>query len=623
MNDVGFKQLDDFVIHPVLSPVLAALFLLGVYRVSTFLFHCCCNRRKSCAEAAAVYLTGLGVTASLVHVLSQLGYAHYHYLHWFGLGICVAGLLNAFSLFAKLRVWRDAGWVAWKKSDRWQRLDMILLGAVVVVYALCVSSPPTDADSLDYHLGVPLWILRHHGFVESPAWFYLRLIGLGEYLNLVGLALGTDTLGAMLSFSAVLWMLLVLLSLCAQHGRRILVAKLVMAVPVLLFFLSSQKPQLIGCLGVMIAVIIMYGNGTNGRSLQPGGLWLALGSLFFALSLKYSFYISGGVAWLFMLHRARLVSRLRMFLVASLLLYSLLVFPIHLANYCHYGNPVSPFAEALFAVEGRRAHSVFVAALKNYSEGFGFPLALLVPRSVGQISTILGLGCFSLLLIAGTGAGRRCGPVWAGMAMVVLVIAAGQRTSRFFLEPYLLFAAAVAVAAGLPSWQKWYSRALSLQLACVMALAAIGAWVLFPGAVSWDGRRRTMEKHACHYAIMRWADTVLPPDALLFLDLRSNAISPRPFVANEYRYLVAVGDREWCGIVRSLPRNNVFLLTDNINGRHLLPVLPTAICPAPRTFPLGTRNPFNNIRIKAALYRLDVAAMLKSVDDIDRSHWRE
>ena len=86
---------------------------------------------------------------------------------------------------------------AYFKGASWtERLGLGLSLVITLALFGAVLGPATDADSLEYHLGVPLDWLRHGGAYARPDWFHARLAGLGEAINMLGLAMGTDNLGA-------------------------------------------------------------------------------------------------------------------------------------------------------------------------------------------------------------------------------------------------------------------------------------------------------------------------------------------------------------------------------------------------------------------------------------------
>ena len=142
--------------------------------------------------------------AAVVNFLSFIGAAHWWLLRiiaWslLGLGIWQVGQVKREPLsriFNRIKA-------VFQAQRLWGRAALCLLAITGVGLLLSALGPPTDADSLDYHLGVPLDILRHHGAYPRLDWFHTRLVGLGESLNMLGLAGGTDVLGAVLQFAGL------------------------------------------------------------------------------------------------------------------------------------------------------------------------------------------------------------------------------------------------------------------------------------------------------------------------------------------------------------------------------------------------------------------------------------
>lgn len=98
------------------------------------------------------------------------------------------------------RRWKEVG----RPAGRFERYLFILSTTAVLALALGAPGPPTDIDSAAYHLSVPLAWLSSGGAMPTPDWFHARLVGLGEALNLLGLAAGTDCFGAVLQASGVI-----------------------------------------------------------------------------------------------------------------------------------------------------------------------------------------------------------------------------------------------------------------------------------------------------------------------------------------------------------------------------------------------------------------------------------
>lgn len=176
----------------------------------------------------------------------------------------------------------------------------------------------------------------------------------------------------------------------------------------------------------------------------------------------------------------------------------------------------------------------------------------------------------------------------------------GAKTTRpaqrpFFLEPYLWLLIAVTMfrAPLKERTSRWTLGAISAQAVLALVMIAIGVTALTPGALTLALREKTMDHHAYGYAVMRWADGMLPPDAYLVVELRSIALAPRFAIANDWRGYV--------------PANKAQVYTDAVKrqqpdftlvqvGAGKWPDVPgcAEVFPGPFRTRQATRNPFNS-----------------------------
>jgi hypothetical protein len=123
-----------------------------------------------------------------------------------------------------------------------------------------------------------------------------------------------------------------------------------------------------------------------------------------------------------------------------------------------------------------------------------------------------------------------------------------------------------------------------------------GVVILSPGALTGAWRTSVMDKHANGHRMMRWVDTVLPPDAVVLNGHRSMALLPREGV-----------DYAWTGYVDPAVAKAEFYL-ERLKSKRVSHVLlagppkgdqPLAACfgrvvAGPGPGRVTTRNPFNN-----------------------------
>ncbi|MBI1898118.1 MAG: DUF1420 family protein [Acidobacteria bacterium] len=471
---------------------------------------------------------------------------------------------------------------------------MALLLSLVTLLGLSAAAlgPATDADSLDYHLGVPLDWLRHGGAYPRPDWFHARLVGLGESINLLGLAAGTDCLGAVFQAAGIVVALVAVAAYAGNRRDQLLAGLVVLSCPVLVALVPSQKPQLLPAAALTLALVLPKSD--------PVRLGLAFGCTAFASACKYSFLLTGGVVAVFCVLEARRSLQTVKTLVILGACLVLFAFPVYARNFVFYGDPLSPFLEE-WRPTSDPAVVEFAAALRQHEGAdrlekiLRLPWEVLFPPSPGALTSVLGMGAAGFLLaVRAPGPSRRL--LLAALTASVVVVVFGQLSPRFFFEPYLWCGAAL-VPAEWTLWKSIFFKLLTIQIGVVAALAAFAGLALFPGAWTVNARDRVMMTNAYGYAESRWLDAVLPADAVVLADMRSHALLPRPFLVGD-EFVQATSLSKMPVRLTSLLREHrvTAVVTDYPTTEepclwwqthYGLPLS------GPETFYLATRNPFN------------------------------
>ncbi len=250
----------------------------------------------------------------------------------------------------------------------------------------------------------------------------------------------------------------------------------------------------------------------------------------------------------------------------------------------------------------------FAEYLRDYAgpRSFGrlirLPLDLTATIHPADFSTMLGLGVFAGVTAFGTRGKSRLFLAAAFMS-TILIVAFGQLSARFFLEPYL-WAGAAAVAASPGPRKALLFKALSLQGAATAIVAVGMAVILIPGAFSNGWRDRVMTAHANGYAEARWLDRTLRDSDVVLAVFRSSALIPRPFVGSDAaNYSAEPFPKNIFSLARSSGATVLVLPVE----RNLTSTLaPCAVPDSPvRIFRSATRNPFKRSPdIQAQIFRL-------------------
>ena len=401
----------------------------------------------------------------------------------------------------------------------------------------------TNADSLDYHIGAAISLLNNGSFPVTPEWFHSRLAGSGEVLNALGLSVGAEQFGSLLQFAGVVAIagLLIKSELPKnitkdKYDPRLVLAMAAVSAPVLLFLVSSPKPQFLQIAMTSLAVALIFYPSRRKLTQRAtiSGYALVCLLVMTASQAKFSFMLSGGAIGIFSFY---LMMRRKLYtpaILVSLFVAALVLGPPALWKYYHFGG--APLDSLFTLFPGNwPGYDRFESSLRNYTENPLFsPLSLLVPSWIGVISTIIGAG---LLVVLWLRPGRDPW-IWGMMAVSVLVTLLsaifGQKSSRFFLEPYYWILMAVSISPAIIksdaplSWLRW---PVIIQAIVVTGLWLFGAIMLSPSAISQGMRDKIMNRSADGYTVMKWADEVLPMDAVLLSNHRSIALAPRDVVS--------------------------------------------------------------------------------------------
>jgi hypothetical protein len=96
-------------------------------------------------------------------------------------------------------------------------LPLVIL---ILSMSMMTIGPPTDGDELDYHMGIPLAILKSGTWLFAPEWFHSRLAGMGEGLIALGMSVGAEQFGASLQFSGLLAIAILLIASNKNSGAH-------------------------------------------------------------------------------------------------------------------------------------------------------------------------------------------------------------------------------------------------------------------------------------------------------------------------------------------------------------------------------------------------------------------
>lgn len=592
--------LTDFFIPAPLSAVYTLVLAVGMSTVYDIIGLSIFKRRDTWLRAM-YFFSGLLITCWLIWILCLISFVPLILFRGLAAAFSLSGLtillINKGGFFAR-DLYRDIfNRLSQRKRDK---LFQALIAITLVAFILIALAPPTDADSLDYHLGIPIEILR-----KGSLWFgrdniHFRMSGWGEMINLLGIVNGCAQLSAMLQVLGLFW-LVAIFSNAVEEKYKIDIIVLIVGIPVLLFFVPGQKNQLLGALATTTC---FYSLSRKSEELNGRIFTLFCLVLLLAVGIKYSFLISAAslVAMLILKYDLRnILSKLIQLFVYSIIVLS----PIYLYKYSYFRDPLSPLLEGL----KQYPDPVVVAVhefLRHYKDSaFAFPLNLLFPSSIGNVSSFLGIG-FLVVIVFLFNYWDHKAEVIAVFTFCLFTIIAGQRTARFFIEPFLWILPVFFLYAR-SSWIKQLSLVSKAQYLLMIPCFAFLLYVLFPGTFSNKQREQLMYRSALGYAHTRWLDSTLSKKDVILTDVRSRSLFHQPVFPIEYILYANMLQKKYPDSLKSmilhykvrylvLPDMQRFrLIKKNFAGNALL---------EPMYISNAVRNPFNKKKISYCIYNI-------------------
>ena len=525
---------------------------------------------------------------------------------------CFLGLINVIN--AGKRLWLHRLEVFHLKiRDRLNWLNRVLLFLLITGMGLLACGPVTNADALDYHLGVAIAILNEGQMPASPEWIIGRLAGNGEVLNAFALSIGAEQFGSLLQYVSLLGIFGTIrfgapLRLAALNTRqKEIIALAAFSAPVLLFLVSAPKPQLwpISMTSFAFGLVVHSQLSWHQKRRALLNFMLICILCMMASQAKFNYLLGGGIVGTIAFARMKcerlLFPALVIFAVSAAFI---LLPPVSWKANVFQANWMEVF---LTPLPGHLpAADAFLQIAKNAKDLdnlLSFPLLLFVPTSFGAFSTLLGFGGVVLI---GMRAGRdpwiRAG-ILGSVVLIVLSAVLAPPSARVYVEPY--FWLMILLSFQKTTWdcqQYYYLKWVVFAQACIFVIACgFGVFTQLPGALSEQWRRQVMRQMANGYEIMEWADGVLPKNAVVLNGHRSMALMPRDAVAYDWGNYSDPRSSDADIYLNRLRQRKVshLLLPSEITPSMPLYKCLGEITAGPGIGHIATRNPFN----QGATYR--------------------
>ncbi len=438
--------------------------------------------------------------------------------------------------------------------------------------------PPSMSDALDYHYGVPLYLLNYSFLPNQDIWLHGSLFGYGELMSAIGLSLKTDNFFTFFQILSLILFFEFLVKKEKDQNRLLFVLFFIISAPVILFLISGPKPLLFPQLLTTVALYLLI----KEKKFDQKNLLLIGIFLLGAAQFKLSFILSGSVVGLFLLIKAFKFHKQS---ILNLILLTLFIFLPKI----HYNlNQILEFE--LINIFTTLPND-FLENLSNFKDNnFIYPINLFIPSSLGAITTILGFQILLLFFI------KKISREFKLILVITLLtifihLVFGQQTSRIYFEFLLWIGIGFCFLEKINFKNKFFTYALLPQLSLVVLISIYFATNTFPSLISNEYRDKFMEKNSFEYSGIKWANNQIPSNLPVISELRSHSFLTNEFIP--YEDIKKLQEtKNYIEYLRL--KNPEFLITKKKDLKdHFLKECIGNIYKTSQNFTESTRNPFN------------------------------
>ena len=517
-------------------------------------------------------------------VISQLGYLITLFPTMFWVLEVIAWIMALGGIWIFYLVSRKRINLRFEKPRTFSSWIALFLSISYLLLAFC---PPTQADALHYHWGVPIYLIQHHQWPPTDLWLHGSLAGIGEVYILLGLLLHAENLSTLLQAIGIVGFA----SFLAKEQKRDnseFLKLFVLSSPVLLFFVTGPKPQLFPQIMTAMALYLSL----KEKRIELSEYVMILILLSGAAQQKLSFILTGGTVGFWASYKVWITHPRTIFLA----LFVGIVF-FGPRAWWNWQQAVEPEIFTLITP----LPNDFTSRLHTFREqDWWFPFNLIFPDSFGSISAIIGVQILLIIFI------KSKDKIWSEVTILTLIAMIltyifGQSIARSFNEFVLWVSIGLALTKFRISFLNQFKIILNLQSVLTLSIALFGLFTLFPGVISKNLREKTLSKHAFGYQAINWANKTLPRNSVTISEFTSVAFFKHMFLPTDRSSLIFKSEK-----YNELLLSGTHLLSSsNINPGYL----------ANKKFKLlksinglehSTRNPFNSgSKYSAYLYKIE------------------
>ena len=447
--------------------------------------------------------------------------------------------------------------------------QLLIIYFCIIAYFLISTGPVTSADSLDYHLYVSKFIVKNGFFPNSLNHFHTKLSGAGEILIAIGLIVGTEQFSSILQFMGIISILGIL-----KNKNNLIYYYIILGIPVLLFFVSSIKPQLFQIASIsMVFAIALFSKTKNEKDTLLKYFFCFL-ILTICTQVKFSFMLSYFIIGSFILYESLKKKILLKTLFIFLFTYLIIIVPPTIWKVYAYDTSFFKLILNPFPIDQPGLDN-FYRYLVNAGRGDDIILGIIFPNTIGTLTNSLGLGVL-IYFILFRNIKINIIPIFLITTFIILGYLKGQPASRFFLEPLVWSLITLSKNRLETKIPKALNILLFIQFIAILPAITYGALSLSQANISNEFREKVLIKNANGYQLFQWANNELDKikyKGPIISMHRSISLANNPIISSDVFWLTYLEEKKYIKYLKEIEKlKPIYLLSygkSNNNPNHI------------------------------------------------------
>lgn len=461
---------------------------------------------------------------------------------------------------------------------RSKTIEIIIILSFILFIIISVG-PPSMADALDYHYGVPLYLLKFENLIDLNLWPHGHLFGSGELLNAVPLFLNVDNFSSLFQVIALILFLNFLKEKEKNKLKITFISIFIISSPVILFLVSGPKfllfPQILTTLALYIFI--------KSKKMSLSDYILISVLLMGATQFKISFILSGFIIGL--LSFIKIFKDDKKVLLYTFVLILFFFLPRALYNYENVLNFKLINIITILPIE-------FLDYLKAYRHSnFIYPLNLFIPNGIGAITTILGFQFFLIFFISKMSTEFKI-ILKIFLTTILFHFFLGQNSGKLYFEFLLWLSVGFLFIKNENFNYSFFTKLILPQMLLVFCAALYFSVITFPSLISLKSRDNFMHRNTLDYSAIKWVNNQLPKDSIVISKLRSVALFNNNFIPLIDSRYSGNSRKEYIEKLKIIKPNFIVLDSHDIQNSTLKGCIKEQFGEA-KSFFKSTRNPFN------------------------------